>query len=61
LQYLAFCCLRIAKVHHLVHQLVYDHKVVPDGLFFELFKVFNQNLGKAVKKQDDFDCIGISF
>lgn len=44
LENLGLCSLRIAKVHHFVEQLVYDDKVVPNALFFQLLEVFCENL-----------------
>lgn len=61
LQYLALRGLWVPEIHHFVHELVDDHKVVPYRLFFELFKVFYENLCQAMQEYDDFCCIGISF
>lgn len=40
LQNLAVCGLRIAEVHQLIHQLVYDDKVISNALFLQFFEVF---------------------
>jgi len=50
LQNLAFGRLRKSKVHHFVHQLIYDDKIVPDGLFLEFLKVLDEDLREAVEK-----------
>ena len=60
LQYLALCRLGISKVHHLIHKLVDDDKVVSDGLFFEFLEVLDENLGEAVEEEDDFHGVGVS-
>ena len=39
LQYLGICGLRISKVHHLVQQLVTDHKVVSEMRDFKLMVI----------------------
>jgi hypothetical protein len=36
------------EIHHFVEQFVDDNKIVPDGFFFELFKVFLQDGAEAV-------------
>jgi len=53
LQYLALRRLREPKVHHLVHQLVYDDEVVADGLLLELLEVLDQDLRQAMEEYDD--------
>ena len=45
LEDLALGRLRESKVHHLIHELVYDDKVIPDTLLLQLLEVFNQDLG----------------
>lgn len=45
--------LGIPKVHHLVHELVYDHKVVADGLLFEFLEVLNKHGDETVEEEDD--------
>jgi hypothetical protein len=54
LKYLALCCLRIAEVHHLVHELVDDDKVIPDALLLEFLKVFDEDLDETVEEEDGF-------
>ena len=61
LENLALGRLGVAKVHHLVHELVDDHKVVADGLLLELLEVLDQYLHNAVQEQYDFRCIRVSF
>lgn len=53
LQDLALGGLGESKVHHFVHELVDDNKVVSDTLFLQLFEVFNQDLGEAMEEDDD--------
>ena len=59
----ALGCLGIAKVHHLVRQLIYDDKIVSYRLFLELFKVFDKDLGESVEnlKGDEVGCIAVLF
>ena len=58
---LALRCLRITEVHHLIHELVDDDKVVADRLLLQLFKVFDEDGDEAVKEEDDFCGIGVAF
>jgi len=51
----------VAKVHHLVQQLVYDDEVIPDRLFFELFKVLGEDFNDFVEKKEDFCGVGVTF
>lgn len=44
LQNLAVSGLRVAKVHQLIQQLVYDDKVISNTLFLQLLKVLWKNL-----------------
>jgi hypothetical protein len=44
LQYLALGRLRIAKVHHLVEQLVNDDEIVSYALLFQLLEIFGEYL-----------------
>ena len=61
LEDLALGGLGVSKVHHLIHKLVDDNKVVPDTFFFELLEVFNQDLNEAMKEDDDLCGIAIAF
>ncbi len=54
LENLALRGLGVSEVHHLVHKLVNDDKVVADGLFLELLEVFNKHLDQAMEEEDDF-------
>lgn len=56
---LALRCLRIAEVHHLIHELVDDYKVIPDGLLFQLFEVLDEDLYETMEEEDDLDGVGI--
>lgn len=58
---LRLCCLRIAKVHHFVKQLVDDDKVVPYRLLLELLKVFCKDLDEPVEEEENFGGIGVAF
>ena len=53
LEDLAFGRLGESKVHHLVHELVYDNEVIPDTLFLQLLEVFHQDLCESVEEDDD--------
>jgi hypothetical protein len=57
LEDLALGCLGVAKVHHLVHELVYDDKVVSDALFLELLEVFDEDLRESVEEEDCLCCV----
>lgn len=48
LQNLAVSGLRIAKVHQLIHQLIYDDKVVSDAFFLQFFEILRENLKNKV-------------
>ena len=61
LKNLAFGSLRIAKVHHFVHELVDNNEVIPYTLLFEFLEVLDENLDKPVQKDDNFSGIAISF
>ncbi len=61
LEDLGFGGLWVAKVHHLVEELVDDDKVIPDGFFFELFEVLGEDFDNLVEEEKDFGGIGISF
>ena len=61
LQDLALRRLRISKVHHLVHQLVNNNKVISDRLFFQFLEVFNKHLNKPMQENDNLGGICVSF
>ena len=61
LENLALRCLRITEIHHLIHELVDDDKVVTDGLLLELFEVFDKDGDKAVEEEDDLGGICVPF
>lgn len=44
LQNLAVCGLRITKVHQLIHQLIYDDKVISNALFLQFLEILGKNL-----------------
>jgi hypothetical protein len=52
LQNFALRRLRVAKVHHLVHELVDDDKVVADRLLLELLEVLDEHLHEPVQEDD---------
>ena len=60
LQDLALGGLGVAKVHHFVHEFIDDDKVVSDTLFFELFEVFDEDLGEAMEEDDDLCCVRVA-
>lgn len=61
LQNLALGRLRISKVHHLIHKLVYDNEIVSYRLFLEFFEVLDEHLGQSVQKADDLCRIAVLF
>ena len=61
LENLALGRLRVPKVHHLVHELVDDDKVVADGLFFELLEVLHEHLHEPVQEEDDLGGVCVAF
>ena len=50
----------IAKVHHLVQQLIDDDEVVTDRLFLQLLEVLGEDLDNLVEEQEDLSRIGIA-
>lgn len=60
LENLALCCLWISKVHHLVHELVDDHKVVSDALLLQFLEVLDEHRHETVKEDDHLCCICVS-
>lgn len=50
LQDLAFCRLRIPKVHHFIEQFIDNDKIVPDTLLFQDLEVFGENLDDLVEE-----------
>lgn len=53
--------MRVTKVHHLIQQLVNDHKVVPYTLLLKFFEVLGEDLDDLVQKQEYFGGICVSF
>ena len=53
LQDLGLGRLRVAKVHHLVEQLVDDDEVVADRLLLELLEVLGEDLDDLVQEEED--------
>ena len=51
----------VAKVHHLIEQLVDDDKVVSYTLFLELLEVLGKDLDDLVEEQENLGSIGVSF
>jgi hypothetical protein len=60
LKNLALCGLRVPKVHHFVHKLIYYHEVVAYTLLFQFLEVLNKNLDKPMQKDDDFSSVAVS-
>ena len=52
--------LRVAKVHHLVEQLVYDDEVVADGFLLEDLEVLGEDLDDLVQEQEDLGGVGVA-
>jgi hypothetical protein len=61
LQYLGLGGLWVAKVHHLIQQLVDDDKVVPYALLLELLEVLCEDLDHLVQEQKDLGGICVAF
>lgn len=61
LQNLRLCCLWVSKIHHLVQQLVDDHKVIPYTLLLQLLEVFCEDLHDFMQEEQYFGGIGVSF
>jgi hypothetical protein len=53
LQDLGLSRLRVAKVHHLVEQLVDDDEIVADRLLLELLEVLGEDLDDLVQEEQD--------
>ena len=60
LQDLALRRLREAEVHHLVHELVDDDKVVADTLFLKLLEVLDEDLRQTMQEDDDFGGVRVA-
>ncbi len=61
LQDLGLGGLGVAKVHHLVQQLVYDDEVITNGLFLQGFEILGKHLDDLVEEEQDLGGIGVSF
>lgn len=59
LQDLALRRLGVSKVHHLIHQLINNDKVVSDRFLLELLEVFYEDLHEAVQEEDDLGGVGV--
>jgi hypothetical protein len=53
--------LRVAKVHHLIQQLIYNDEVVADGFFLKRLEVFGEDLDDLVEEEEDLGGIGVAF
>lgn len=58
---LALCGLGVSEIHHLVHELVDNDKVVANTLFLEFFEIFDEDGDEAVEEDDDLCGIGVAF
>ena len=54
-------CLRVAKVHHLVEELVYDDEIVADGLLLQGLEVLCEDIDEFVQEEQDLCGICVSF
>lgn len=61
LQNLGLGGLGVAKVHHLVEELVDDDEVVSDGFLLELFEVLGEDFDDFVQEEEDFGGVGVAF
>ena len=61
LEDLGLGCLRIAKVHHLVEEFVYDDKVVADGFFLQGLEVLCEDIDELVQEEEYLGGICVSF
>ncbi len=60
LQDLALGGLRVAKVHHLVQQLIDDDKVVAYALLLQHLEVLGEDLDDLVQEEQDFGGIRVA-
>lgn len=51
LENLRLGCLWVAKIHHLIEQLVDDNEIVPDRFLLELLEVFGEDLHNLVEEE----------
>ena len=60
LQDLGLGGLGVAKVHHLVEELVDDDEVVADGFFLQGLEVLGEDLDDLVQEEKDARGIGVA-
>lgn len=53
--------LGVAKVHHLIEELVDDDEVIADGLFLEGLEVLGEDLDDLVEEEEDLGGICVAF
>ncbi|KAL8984656.1 MAG: hypothetical protein Q9177_004639, partial [Variospora cf. flavescens] len=58
---LRFRRLRVAKVHHLVEELIDDDEVVADGFLLERLEVFGEDGDEAVEEEEEGGWVGVAF
>jgi len=51
--------LGIAEIHHLIEEFVDNNKIISNRFFLELFEVLDQDLGEAMKEENDLGGVGI--
>lgn len=60
LQDLSLGRLRVAKVHHLIKELVDDDEVVADRLLLEDLEVLGEDLDQLVEEEEDLGGVGVA-
>jgi hypothetical protein len=61
LENLGLGCLRVAKVHHLVEEFVYDNEVVADRLLLQGLEVLCEDIDELVQEEEYLGGIRVSF
>ena len=52
--------LRIPEVHHLIQQLINNHKVISYRLFLKFLEVLDENGRQTMQEDDDLCRVGVS-
>ena len=60
LENLALRCLGVTEVHHLIQQLINNHKVISYRLFLEFLEVLDENGRQTMQEDDDLCRVGVS-
>lgn len=60
-QNLAFSCLGISVIHHLIKQFIDHNEIISHGLLFEFLKILNQYIDQSMNKLEYNKSISILF